>query len=296
MTNLAITSRDRLALVILRAAVMLLPKLPGATVDPLVQFSGRFAWLLNREGRRAVQGNLRVVLAREPSMQEIQSVFVTAVANYVDLLRLPRLAQAGLATRVDVEGWENLSNGLAAGKGVLVASLHLGNIEAVGYAARARDLSMVIPVERIEPPEFLREMIALRERAGFRCVPVGQAAFRDIRAALSQNGVVGIGADRVTVGSGERVSFCGRPACMPVAAAALALRTGAPLLPLASRRLPHGRFHCRIGPPIPTNSAAPGRAGLIEITERLLAALEVFLRENPTQWVVFRPVWDARSK
>ncbi|HEX5415618.1 MAG TPA: lysophospholipid acyltransferase family protein, partial [Chloroflexota bacterium] len=91
---------------------------------------------------------------------------------------------------------------------------------------------------------------------------------------------------------GQIVSFCGRPARMPIAAAVLARRTGAPLLPVGNWRLPNGGFRCRVGPPIPLSASDGRRLSIVEITERLLAALEPFLRENPTQWVVFRRVWE----
>jgi len=285
-------SRSSLLLGAMQAAEWCLPRLPGWTVEPLENLAGRLAWLINRSGRRAVEGNLRVVLGREATLAEVQAVFRTAVANYVDLFRLPRLDQEDVANRVEVEGWEHLRAALARGKGALVASLHLGNIEAISYATRNRGVVLMIPVERLQPAAFLARMIALRERAGLWCVPVGRDALAAARAALASNAVVGIGADRVTVGEGEVVRFCGQPARMPIAAAALARRTGAPLLPIASSRLPGGRFRCRIGPPISLTEPDGRRLSLVEITERLLAALEPFLRDNPTQWVVFRRVWD----
>ena len=292
MAKHSLFSRTFWLLTVVRAAEWGVPRLPDAVVALLVNLAGRLAWLVNRSGRRAVEANLRVVLGREPAIAEVQAVFHTAVANYLDLLRLPRFVPEDVNGRVEVEGWENLTAALALGKGALVASLHLGNIEAIGYATRARGVALLIPVERLEPAEFLARMIALRERAGFRCVPVGRDALASVRAALASNDVVGVGADRVTLGDGAVVQFCGRPARMPIAAAALAKRTGAPLLPVGNTRLPNGRFRCRIGAPVPLRDQDGRPLSLVELTERLLAALDPFLRENPTQWVVFRRVWD----
>ncbi len=136
-------------------------------------------------------------------------------------------------------------------------------------------------------------MIGLRERVGFRCEPVGETAFDRIRDALRRNCIVGIGADRITLGEGELVTFEEYSARMPVAAAVLALRTGAPLLPYASQRLAGHRFRLRIGEPIPVSRSGRLSADARSITESLLRALGVYLRDNPTQWVVFRRVWES---
>jgi len=276
-----------------RIAVALVPRLPPWLVVGLTYAAGWIAWLANVGGRRAVRANLRVVLGVEPTGAQVRTVFVTAAQNYCDLFCLPRLSEDDLAPRVDVEGWEHLARALAARRGALLASLHLGNIEVIGRAAELRGVEVVLPVERIEPPELLDLMLRLRRRAGLICEPVGDGAIDAIRAALKRNAVVGIGADRITLGSGEAVTFCGRSAQLPVAAAMLALRTGAPLLPCASQRLPGRRFRVRIGAPIPVARSGHARADVRLLTERLLTDLGVYLRANPTQWVIFRSIWKT---
>lgn len=283
----------RIALLGFRIAARTLPALPAPCVAAFGYLIGWGSWIANATGRRAVSANLRVVLRREPSAAEVRAVFVTAAQNYVDLFSLPRFPAEALLERVEVEGWEYLTEALAQGRGALLASLHLGNIEIIGRAAALRGVEVVLPVERLEPPELLSLMIALRERAGFRCEPVGETAFERVRDALRRNCVVGIGADRITLGEGELVTFEGRPAQMPVAAALLARRTGAPLLPYAGRRLPGHRFRVRIGAPIPITRTGRPRADVCLATERLLDALGTYLRDSPTQWVVFRRIWES---
>lgn len=280
-------------LTVFRCAATVLPRLPRPVVVAVATVAGWVAWLWHREGRRAVRANLRVVLGAEPSRQQVRAVFVTAARNYADLLALPGLSDGELERCIDVVGWEHLDAALAAGRGALLASLHLGNIEVVGRAATLKGYAVLLPVERIEPPELLELMLRLRRRAGLRCEPVGERAFAAVREALQRKAIVGIGADRLTLGRGEVVRFCGRPARLPIAAALLALRTGAPLLPVASQRLPGQRFRVRLGAPLPVVRTGRLRADAVALTERLFAELAVFLRDNPTQWVVFRSVWTA---
>ncbi len=249
------------------------------------------AWIVNRSAREAVRGNLRIVLGREPRPAEVRSVFVTAAQNYFDLLSLPRCSPSELTKRVAVDGWQHLAMARSAGRGAVLASLHLGNIEVVASVAVARGVEIMLPVERLEPPALLDLMLSLRRQAGLICEPVGRDAFAQIRAALQRNAVVGIGADRLTLGSGDLIELCGQPTRMPVAAALIAHRCRAPLLPVGAARLPGQRFRVRIGAPVTLSQTGSLRRDLRLTTQRLFAQLETFLRDNPTQWVVFRPIW-----
>jgi KDO2-lipid IV(A) lauroyltransferase len=236
------------------------------------------------------------VLARPPTANEVRSVFVTQARNYGDLMWLPRREPDNLASRVEVVGGEHLKAALAEGRGAIVGSLHLGNLEVVSYAAVNWGVPVMLPVERLDPPKLLKLMIDLRQRAGMVCEPVGLGAFDRIREALRRNSIVGIGVDRITLGDGDVLQFCGRSANLPTAAALIALRTGAPLLPIGSERLPGDRFRLRVGPSIPLRRSGPLRKDLRLISERLLADLEVFLKLTPTQWVVFHPIWSDQPR
>jgi len=279
-----------------RLASAALPRLSRRNVDRIGDIVGWLCWRLGSRARLAVQSNLRVVLGRVPTDDEVCRVFRTAARNYCDLFYLPRLTGSELFASVDVEGWEHLESALAGGRGALLASLHLGNLEMIGYAMTTRGARVMLPVERIEPPEFLALMVRAREKAGFICEPVGTGALTAIRATLRGNAVVGVGVDRITLGDGELVRFCGRPARMPLAAALLALRTKAPLLPIGSYRRPGQRYCLRIGEPITLIAADKKGDAAVELTERLLATLETFLRADPTQWVMFRSVWSNSAR
>ncbi len=283
-------------LIAYRVAAEVIPRLPYRAVEWVAEAVGLGSWLANGRGRRAVRANLRTVLNREPTATEVRKVFATAASNYCDLFFMPRLDPGKLVERVAIEGWENLRDALSLERGAIVASLHLGNLEVVGYAATLHGMKVMLPVERIEPPELLTLMQDARRKAGFVLEPVGSAAFDRIREALKVNSIVGIGADRIALGNGELVSFCGRPAQMPTAAALLALRTGAPLLPIAVTRLPRQHFRLRIGHPIAVARASTVRNDARRITESLLAELAVDLRANPSQWVVFRPIWKEERR
>ena len=60
--------------------------------------------------------------------RRIRLTFNHILYNYFDLFRLPGLDNKVVNKLVTVEGWENIEAALAKGKGIVMASAHLGNI------------------------------------------------------------------------------------------------------------------------------------------------------------------------
>jgi len=84
------------------------------------------------------------------------------------------------------------------------------------------------------------------------------------------------------------VPFFGREAFTPVAAAAIALRTGAPVVVGSIRRLRGGGHEVTVEP---CALPADPRAATALITGRL----EERVRQRPSQWVWFHERWRTRE-
>jgi len=87
------------------------------------------------------------------------------------------------------------------------------------------------------------------------------------------------------------VELCGEATTLPIGPATLAAKTGAPMLPVACRRLPDDRFRARGLPLIHCAGTDP-----IEIqraTQLLADELGQVLAEDPGQWYMFRAVWPT---
>jgi KDO2-lipid IV(A) lauroyltransferase len=112
---------------------------------------------------------------------------------------------------------------------------------------------------------------------------------------IRDGGVLGILADRAVTGVGERVEFFGRPALLPSAQVALALRTGAALVPAFAWR-ERGLLIARIEEPLELVSTGDRDADVRAGVRRFAARLESYIREHPEQWTVFEPVWDSKDE
>jgi KDO2-lipid IV(A) lauroyltransferase len=90
------------------------------------------------------------------------------------------------------------------------------------------------------------------------------------------------------------VGFFRRPAATTAALAALALRTGAPVIPVFALPLPHGRYRFIYEHPVD-----PPRAGtpdaVREFTQRCTDVLEMYVRRHPDLWMWMHRRWRDRD-
>src|SRR5436189_17907 len=128
---------------------------------------------------------------------------------------------------------------------------------------------------------------------GMVLVPIDSAL--GVHRVIRESGVLGILADRAVTGVGERVDFFGRPALLPSAQVALALRTGAALVPAFAWR-EKGLLHARIEEPLELMSTGDPDADVRTGVRQFAARLERYINDPPAQWTVFDPVcgWKMR--
>jgi KDO2-lipid IV(A) lauroyltransferase len=280
------------ALVGLRLAGAVVPRTPLPVLRAAADLAGAAGYALGAGARRGGASNLSAVIdRRDPELValRLREAFRTQAQNYVDMFRIPKSTLAELAALVDMEGWENVDQALAADRGAIFAAAHLGNIDLVVQFACARGIAVTIPVEPLEPRALLDYVSGLRTAHGLlRLVPIDEGALAAIFQALGRNEVVGFAIDRDVQGTGAPTAFLGRRARLSHAPALVARRGRAPILPATVRRLPDGRFHARIHPAI-----WPARGiSTSELMAAVTAPIEEAVRQTPGQWVMFQPLFE----
>ena len=113
--------------------------------------------------------------------------------------------------------------------------------------------------------------------------------------AMGGNKVVALVADRDLAGSGVQVEMFGKIRRMPAGPAALALRTGAPLVPCAVYSRPGG-WLCVMRDPIHILATGDRRADVTAITQALAKEFEALISVEPADWHVFQPGWACGSR
>jgi KDO2-lipid IV(A) lauroyltransferase len=238
--------------------------------------------------------NLQRIMGPQSPEAEIKRcarlTFNHILYNYFDLFRLPRLDQEAVKQLVTVEGWENIEAALAEGRGVVMTSAHLGNIEIVLYAMLLRGLNITIPVERITPPELFDYISALRSSKGLKLIPVDRPLL-DLIRTLKSGGVAGLAGDRDITGAGQVVQFFGYPAHLPDGHVRLALRTDAPLVIGFSYRKPDHTYRAYFLPPFHLPAAGTEEERVTAGVNFIIAEMENAIRRTPEQWTVTVSIW-----
>jgi len=256
-------------------------------------------YFLDRRAREAVRNNLRIILGPGASPARLQyelrwtfRCFGKYMAEFVGNRRY----NAAFVDRcVTFKGLEHVEAARAAGRGVVLASAHLANWELGGAALSARGLQVLAVVQPHPNPRVHRFFMSQRQRLNYRVLPVGSAALPILRH-LRTNGVVAVLGDRPYGEEGIEIEFFGRPARFPTGPARLALATGAAFLPAFVLRCFDDSFMWLIEPPIPhpPGGLRPERARLM--TQAYARVLERHVRENPSQWLPFYPVWEGSGR
>jgi KDO2-lipid IV(A) lauroyltransferase len=179
---------------------------------------------------------------------------------------------------------------LAAGKGAIIFTGHFGYWELHGLAHALVLPPLSVLARPLDNPLLNDLLEEIRAATGNKVI-YRQGAMRRVLRALNANECVAILIDQHMHGADVvKVDFFNRPAATTSALAALALRTGAPLIPAFALPLPRGRYRMVYEHPVelpPADSPDPIR----EVTQRCTDVLEMYVRRHPHLWLWMHRRW-----
>ena len=280
-----------------RAGSLLARMVPGVVASGLANPIGFGASITNPQRRAMIERHLRRVNPTWPRWRlraAVQDAFESYARYWVESLRLPSLSARTVAAGIEVADYEHIAAAREEGTGVILALPHLGGWEWAGRWLADRGDPVTVVVERIEPPELFDWFAELRAKLGMTVVGLGADAGRATLQALKRNEIVCLLSDRNIGGGGVDVEFFGERTKLPAGPATLALRTGAPILPVAvyfTRRVDGHQGLVR--PPLAAERRGSLREDVSRITQYLADELEHLIRRAPEQWHLFQPNWPS---
>ncbi|MDI6807601.1 MAG: lysophospholipid acyltransferase family protein [Candidatus Eisenbacteria bacterium] len=256
-------------------------------------------YLADKYSRHSVRSNLRRVLPEGVNDGERKKVEKQVFRNFscfvVDFLRLSNGSGRKEDSRVTVEGWERIKSALQKKKGLILTTAHFGNWE-LGASLLARSgFRLKVVARRHENRRINKFFNRRRERFGIEVLEQGGSK-SSVLGWLREGGCIAILADRQLGGSGGKATFFGHDTVLPRAHVALALRTGAPLIPGFVRRERNGDCKVIIEPEIELSDLGKNRSAVRTGVERCLVVFEDFIRLHPDQWFVFDEVWPEKTR
>ena len=250
-------------------------------------------WLIPRI-RRNTTANMAVVLNRPSTDPEVRNLALRSVIAYIeyilDFLRTYRMTMSDvLQETVTIEGLQHIRAFESMGRGGIMITAHFGNFELLaGLISQERPTYAVAETFQNQSLNALFESV--RSRKNMRSIQLGNAA-REIMRRLQRGDFVALLADRPTPGKGVQVEFFGRPVWIPEGAAAIARRTGSPLLVGGMIRHADRSYTAYSMPPILIDPNRPSAEAVQDAMQRVMWDVEKLIRKNPAQWYMFRRMW-----
>jgi len=148
--------------------------------------------------------------------------------------------------------------------------------------------------ERLKPESLARRFFAFREGLGFEVLPAtgGVQRFGILAQRLRAGGLVCLPADRDITGGGIEVDFFGEKAHMMSGAAALALQTGAALMPV-TLWFEGPLWGAHIHEEIPVPQEGTRREKVAAMTQEVARVFEAGIAEHPEDWHMLQRVFSA---
>jgi len=268
--------------------------LPLRAAYAVAKILGGIAYWLFGDVRRIAESNFSVIFGGRLEDQEMKRLgkrlFIHLALNTVDLLRFPFVpCPEGF---VRVKGEKLLRELYGAQKGVVLVSPHLGNWEMGGMALVKSGLPIHVVAEPISPRRslFSKDKIGnlyrrYREKLGMKTIALEGSGMKELKV-LKRGGILALVADRDISGTGVEVDFFGMRVKVPRGPAALAVRTGAPIVLGVCVRGQDDRL-CAILEQVKYDSQ-----NVHEITQLLVEKMEQYIRSYPDQWFVLQPPWS----
>ena len=255
------------------------------------------AYRRNGGGVRRLRTNLRRVLGADTSVGELERVTAAGVASYArywrEVFRLSVTPPAEIVARTHVENEHLMRDAYAAGNGVILTLPHQGNWDYGGVWATLTGMPFTTVAERVEPARLFERFVAMREAIGMEVIPLtGGAAspFPLLEERLRAGGMLCLLGDRDLTARGVEVDFFGAVARFPAGPAALALRTGATLLPVTLSFREDGWSLHPHDPVVPPVVGEPSEQ-VATMTQQVARAFERGIREHPQDWHMLQRLW-----
>jgi phosphatidylinositol dimannoside acyltransferase len=276
-------------------------RLPESWAQRAFRFFADLAWRRHGPRVRVLEGNLRRVIGSQAPDGQLRGLSRQVMRSYarywLEVFRLPVIPADRLLGGMRVTGHiETIFADLAAGRGVILALPHMGNYDLAGAWLIAKGAgSTTVVVERLRPESVYDRFVAFREGFGLEVLPASggtSSAFTTLAQRLQAGKTVGLLCDRDVTGRGMEVEFFGEKARMMGGAAALAVRTGAALMPVVLW-FEGNQWGAHVYEEIPVPAEGDEEQKAAAMMQEVARLFEAGIRAHPQDWHMLQRVFTA---
>ncbi len=285
--------RHRAEYLAVRVLITLVRVMPDSLVRACGRALGLAFYTLDGAHRRIAQRNLAAAFPGRP-LAERRAIARRAFAHFgrllMELLKFSTLSPAAMLARVDVVGEERARAAYAQGKGVLFVTGHFGfwELQAMVHALRVEPIAVL--ARALDNAALNRLLEDMRMKTGNSVIYRKGTIRRVLRMLQEGHGVAVLIDQHIQTRDAISVDFFQRPAATTAAVAALALRTGAPIMPVFALPIAGGRYRMIYEHPVEP-PRADSQDAVRELTQRCTDVLEMYVRRHPELWLWMHRRW-----
>ncbi|MDO8690197.1 MAG: hypothetical protein Q7R39_09360 [Dehalococcoidia bacterium] len=270
-------------------------RLPRQVGYALASVIGDAIFIFWVKGRRNTVANMRQVLGPEGDQAQARRLARQAMRHYAktlaDFLCLERITAQDIDQTVFFDRWDVFDQALARGKGAIFATMHMGSWDMGGAALGRKGYTFGVLTDVFRETALNEKVVRIRKEKGFDIIPIGRVPKAAV-TTLRKNRILGILIDK-PVTEGVTIRFFGAPSTLPAGVAALAIRTGAAIIPCCLLRNSDDTFSGIVRDPIFPDATGRFDGEVQKLTQRVVTELESIIRLDPGQWFAFRPMWPG---
>lgn len=183
-----------------------------------------------------------------------------------------------------------LDTRLGGDEGTIMVAPHLSNFDFGGRAIVLHGYD-VQALSYPQPHGGYQWQNKLRQDAGMNITPMSIESMRAAKARLRYGGGVITGIDRPLKSANYNPRFFGFPAALPTSYVRMALQTKSAVMAIACVGLPEENYRVECSDPVYMEPYDDPVKEIEINAEKVLKEIEKFIREFPTQWAMYYPVW-----
>ena len=288
---------DAVKMSFMAVARNVVPHLPGSVMALLAKASVVLS--KGSEQVRVVRAELRKLLGDVKSDAELESIAVKGMRDYrhdlFEIWSFPRLSEKRISKFAYLEGREHLDKALEQGKGAVVGVSHFGSWKMIiaalaynGYKINQIGLDPMYFIDKSRPQHHnaVMEMEYKCEQslpANFIYVGQGKS-MRQVFRLLESNEVVLNSFDGFVGSKNIEIPFLQGKISISTGPAAIALRSGAPLVPVFAVRQKDNRHKITIHEEIPFGDDENKQQAIADAVGSFAKLLEHYVSKCPSHY------------
>lgn len=251
---------------------------------------GRIAYRFVKSRRQTALWNLQLAFPEKPQ-KELEALALESYQIMVKYFLSTLWYDTYLQEHITVLDPERIENAYKKNKGIMVAVIHMGNMES---AVKAKGNFPTVTVAKDQRNPYIDKFIVKNreEYLGIQVLEKGKQTVRQLQSFTKKEEkyIFALFSDHRD--KGAKVNFFGLETVAPTGAISLAYKYNMPLIIVYSCMQKDNSSVIHITEEIPLTRTGNQKQDILDNTQNLIHEMEKIIRKHPEQWMWFHDRWN----